>query len=606
MTEENEVIRKLSRRQFVKGAAAGAVGVAAVGALSSCGEAATPEPCPTCPPAPTCPPEKECEACPEPEPCPTCEACPPCESATPWLPEKWDYETDVIVCGMGFAGQTAAIEADQAGSAVIILEKGDEAHAGGNSRVCGQGFVAPSPAIWEGYTEYLKRATTGEGYPQSDEWIQFFLEEGYKNIEWFEGLGAEVTSAPAPFGVGGWIPFFPHFPGADAVASEPSFYWLPPEQGVGRNWYFLDGYIKERDGITIMYETPVKRLVQDPITKEILGVVAEEGGKEVFVKGSKGVVMCTGGYEFNPDMIREYIHLPVFTTKGSPLNTGEGIKMCMAAGADLRNMGAYAAPTYHATMVPDYESAIQINLPTAGACIMVGADDRRWRDEYRKAKTGIQNKEVSWKEGTYNGVGSIIEGGKYVRDKYPMPMHVIFDEAARLSGALLGNSMSWSDNIEGYKCSENNEEEIAKGWIVKADTIRELAEKLGRNPDVLEETINRWNESCAAGKDLEFDTGDPNYTAYDRPPELLVPFTEGPFYAVEKFPCCLNTQGGMVRDTGGHVLDVEGNVIPRLYAAGENGGFWNHLYQCMSNVGSDCHALGRMAGRNVAAEEPWA
>ena len=61
----------------------------------------------------------------------------------------------------------------------------------------------------------------------------------------------------------------------------------------------------------------------------------------------------------------------------------------------------------------------------------------------------------------------------------------------------------------------------------------------------------------------------------------------------------------MVRDTGGHVLDVEGKAIPRLYAAGENGGFWNHLYQCMSNVGSDCYALGRVAGQNAAAEESW-
>lgn len=560
---------KLSRRQFTKGAAVGAAGAAAATAFGSTASAAG------------------------------------VTSATPWDPGRWDYEADVVVCGMGFAGQTAAIEAYRAGAEVIVLEKGDEANCGGNSRVCGQGFVAPSPEIWEGYTEYLKRATTGEGYPQSDEWIQFFLEEGYKNIAWFQELGAEPMSAPAPFGVGGWIPFFPHFPGADAVASEPSFYWLDPALGVGRNWYFLDGYLKDQTEAQIMYETPVKRLIQVPVTREIIGVVAEQNGEEIFVKARKGVVMCTGGYEFNQEMIRDYMHLPVFTTKGSPLNTGEGIKMCMAAGADLRNMGAYAAPTYLATMFPDYESAVQISLPSAGAVIMVGANNRRWRDEYRSAKTGIQNKDVSWKEGTFNGVGSIIENGRYVRDKYPMPMHLIFDEEARLSGNLFGNSMSWSDNIEGYVCSELNEDEIANGWVTKADTIAELAEALGRDADELQATIDRWNESCEAGKDLEFDTGDPNFTAYDRPADRLVPFTEGPFYAVETFPCCLNTQGGMVRDLGGRVIDVEGAVIPRLYAAGENGGFWNHLYQCMSNVGSDCYAMGRIAGQNAAAEEAW-
>jgi len=559
---------KLSRRQFTKGAAVGAAGAAAASFGSTASAAGV-------------------------------------VAATPWDPGRWDFEADVVVCGMGFAGQTAAIEAFRAGASVIVLEKGDEAHCGGNSRVCGQGFVAPSPAIWDGYTEYLQRATTGEGYPQTDEWIQFFLEEGYKNIEWFQELGAEPMSAPAPFGVGGWIPFFPHFPGAEAVASEPSFYWLDPSLGPGQNWYFLDSYIKEQTEVEVMYETPVKRLVQVPVTREILGVVGEQNGEEVFIKAKKAVVMCTGGYEFNQDMIREYIHLPVFTTKGSPLNTGEGIKMCMAAGADLRNMGAYAAPTYLATMFPDYESAIQIALPRAGAVIQIGANNRRWRDEYRSAKTGIQNKDESWKEGTYNGVGSIIEGGRYVRDKYPMPMHVIFDEEARLSGPLFGNTMSWSNNIEGYVCSENNEVEIENGWVMKADTIAELAEMMGRDPEQLQETIDRWNASCEEGKDLEFDLGDPNYTSYDRPADRLVPFTEGPFYAVETFPCCLNTQGGMVRDTSGHVLDVEGNVIPRLYAAGENGGFWNHLYQCMSNVGSDCYAMGRVSGQNAAAEEAW-
>ena len=61
----------------------------------------------------------------------------------------------------------------------------------------------------------------------------------------------------------------------------------------------------------------------------------------------------------------------------------------------------------------------------------------------------------------------------------------------------------------------------------------------------------------------------------------------------------------MVRDLQGRVIDVEGNPIPRLFAAGENGGFWNHLYQCMSNVGADCYAMGRIAGTNAANLEPW-
>jgi succinate dehydrogenase/fumarate reductase flavoprotein subunit len=458
----------------------------------------------------------------------------------------------------------------------------------------------------------LQQGTTGQGFPQSDEWIDFFLEESYKNIEWFTNMGAEVGGLPAPFGVGGWIPFFPHFPGAEGVASETSFYWLPTSLGVGRNWYFLQDQINERTGITMMYNTKAYKLIQNPNTKEILGVVSEDSnGDDVYVKARKGVIVCNGGYEWNADMIREYIHIPRFITQGSPYNTGDGIKMCMAVGADLRNMGAFAAPTYDACKFDDYKSGVPFNFPSAGACIMVGANNKRFRDEYRSAVQGISNREIAGKEGTYNGVGSIMENGVYVRDKYPLPIHVIFDETARLSKKLFGSSMSWSNNIEGYTCSDDNSVELELGWMTKADTIEELATKLGREEDSLmwrvplTETISKWNESCAAGKDLEFNTGDENFTAYKRDDSMLNPFTEGPFYAVELLPDCLNTQGGMVRNLEGQVIDVFGEVIPRLYSAGENGGFWNHLYQCMSNVGSDCYGMGRVSGKNAANLDPW-
>jgi succinate dehydrogenase/fumarate reductase flavoprotein subunit len=540
---------------------------------------------------------------------------------------RWDYEADVVVVGAGFAAQAAAITAHDAGASVLMLEKASEHDQGGNSRVCGQGFVAPSPAIWEGYTKYLRQATTGQGYPQSDEWIQFFLEEGYKNRAWFEGMGAKIGSAPPPFGQGGWIPFFPQFPGADAVASEPSFYWVtgsntgaePGTATGGANWLFLEGQINRSKGIKKMYETPAKSLVQNPETKEILGVVAvslwETYPRDIYIKAKRAVCVCNGGYEFDQKMIRDFIHIPAFLSQGSPYNTGDGIKMCMAAGADLRNMGAFAAPAGLACRFPQYKANISYTFPPRGAAIQVGANNKRWRDEYRAAATGIQNKEKAHLEGSYNSVGSIIENGVYVRDKYPMPMHVIFDETARLAGRFFSSSgagFGWVGyGIEEYKCSADNSAEIAMGWITKGDTIEELATKLGREPDALmgrvplQQTIDTWNASCAAGKDLEFDKGDPNFTAYGRPATRLVPFTAGPYYGVEIFPSCLNTQGGMVRNLQGQVLDKEGNPIPRLYAAGENGGFWNHLYQCMSNVGADCYAGGRMAGQTAADETPW-
>jgi succinate dehydrogenase/fumarate reductase flavoprotein subunit len=578
MSSKEKEEKRISRRDFVRGAAVGAAGLVATG-LAGC---ATPTP-----------ETVEVEVVKE---------------VKPWMPEKWDYEADVVVVGTGFAGQATAIEAHDAGSSVLMLEKAPEEFQGGNSRVCGQGFIAPPKHIWDIYVEYFKVATAGQGFPifpdeaKSDETLRFYIEESSKNIEWFESLGATPVEGTIGGGRGGWVPFYPQFPGAEEIAAEAQFYWLDPELGSGRDWYFLEDCVLERN-IDKMYETNVKKLVQDPVTKEIFGVVAEFGGKDIYVKGKKAVVVCNGGWEFNQTMVRDFQGIPVQWSRGTPYNTGDGIKMCWAAGADLRNMSVIAAPTYLCNKFPEYESAVQIvQISSEGGTITVGANNKRWRNEDRSAIKGIKYRETAAQDGTYPGTGQIMENGVYVRDKQPLPMHIILDEDARLSGPFFrGGGMGWVGAVEGFEPSPDNSKELEMGWLIKADTIQELATKLGREADPLfarvplQETIDRWNELCEAGED----------TDWGRTQNLTQIADKGPYYAIEVLPCCLNTQGGMVRNIKSQVIDLEGNVIPRLYAAGENGDIFTWIYQCMSNVGGGCFGYGRVAGQNAAAETPW-
>ena len=584
MAEEKEAPKKLSRKDFVKGAAA----VAGAGALASC--------------APAAPPAEEC---------------PPCASATPWLPDTWDEEADVVVLGGGFAAQASAIEAHDAGASVLVLEKAPEEFQGGNSRVCGQGLICPSPDIWEDYVEYLTGMTAGQGFPVPDDFIRTYIEGSYAVKGWLEGMGAEMIPwMVIGFGDRGTlIPFFPNLPGAEGVASEPGCYSMPLEQGPGRIWYFLEDQLLERTGIRKMYETPAKELIQDPVTKEILGVVAESGGKEIYVKAKKAVCVCTGGFEYNQEMVRDFQLISACYSPGGPYNEGDGIKMSMAAGADLWHMAVLSSPFYlSAGIKPPWKSAISLNMggiitgwPREGGAIMVGANNKRWRDEFRNSTRhmGWPNRETAALEGAAPFVGVIRENGVYVRDKFPMPMHIIFDEAARLSGPVFGGS--FAAQVEGYVCSADNSVELEAGWITQAGSIRELATKLGRDPEALEAAVNRWNQSCAAGKDLEFDTGDPEFVPYDRPKELLNPIAiEGETVnAVEAFPLSLNTQGGMRRDPECRVLNRWKEPIPRLYAAGELGDIWSFVYQCCSNAGAGCLGHGAIVGRNAAAEVPW-
>ena len=176
-------------------------------------------------------------------------------------------------------------------------------------------------------------------------------------------------------------------------------------------------------------------------------------------------------------------------------------------------------------------------------------------------------------------------------------MHVVFDETMRKAGPLYSPDFSfcWWSQIEKYKWSPDSSAEIEKGWIVKADTLKELAGKIGKNPDSLEKTVAAWNKACAAGNDSE----------YGRDPKKMTAIQTPPFYAAEFVPAFTNTQGGPRRNSNSQVLDTNRKPIPRLYSAGELGAIYSWGYQGGGNI-LECIVFGHIAGERAAAEKPWA
>ncbi len=179
----------------------------------------------------------------------------------------------------------------------------------------------------------------------------------------------------------------------------------------------------------------------------------------------------------------------------------------------------------------------------------------------------------------------------------PLPVHVVFDETMRKAGPLYSprTFFCWHSIIEHYEWSKDNSVELSKGWIVQADTLADLATKIGKKPEALEKTIAGWNASCAAGNDAEF----------GRPTQKMAPIGTPPYYAMELVPTFTNTQGGPRRNRLAQILDTKGTPIPRLYSAGEMGSIYSWLYQGSGNLG-ECIAFGRIAGENAAKEKPWA
>jgi succinate dehydrogenase/fumarate reductase flavoprotein subunit len=143
-----------------------------------------------------------------------------------------------------------------------------------------------------------------------------------------------------------------------------------------------------------------------------------------------------------------------------------------------------------------------------------------------------------------------------------------------------------------YEWSSDNSAEVEKGWVVKADTIEELASKIGVDPAGLSQTISNYNGYCAAKQDTEF----------GRSASVLLPVQTPPYYASELCMTLVNTQGGPKHNKNTQVLDTNDRPIPRLYAAGELGSIFGHLYTGGQNF-PEALGFGRVAGGNAATEE---
>ncbi|MDX2158878.1 MAG: FAD-binding protein [Hyphomicrobiaceae bacterium] len=488
----------------------------------------------------------------------------------PSIPPQWDEEADVVVVGFGGAGFATAVTAHDLGAEVVMLEKAPEGKHGGNTRVAGQGYLNTSSKD-EG-AKYL-RALCGD-FKVPEAMVEVWADEMTRNNDWLAALGCDPQEHQhQPVGIE-----FPDLPGAFSTHK----FHDGPTYGYSLTWSAFERCVLQRP-IPIRYETPARALIQHDITKEILGVRAERGGKTVNVKARRGVVLTCGGFENNQEMIRNYLPgIPYCYTSGSPYNEGDGITMAQMVGADLWHMNNYAGPSM-ALKVPEVPTsfsmqAFHYSKIVPGGAIVVGPDGRRFCDEKYKTRHG-----------------KVPVNGRWLPMSTPCPMFMILDHVHFSAGPLYDKTPShgWTQIIEKYDWSTDNSRELAKGWIKAADSIGALAGKIGLDRQTLEATVSRWNQSCEAGRDAEFGRT-----------LMLTPIAKGPYYAVELSPSMLNTQGGPRRNERAQIVRPDGTPIPRLYSAGELGSIYSYLYQGTGNIG-ECLAFGRISGRNAAAETPW-
>ena len=340
--------------------------------------------------------------------------------------------------------------------------------------------------------------------------------------------------------------------------------------------------------------------MQDSITKRVDGVgVKKPDGTVIYVKAKKGVLLATGGYEGDMQMYRDFNGGDTIYNAGSPYVTGDGVKMEMAIGAQLWHMDNHTMSCgyFHGIKVPDYETCfIRQFYMKHGGWMEVAADSTRY---YNEADSYQRQHMKYYSHGQYVDVPI----------HRSQPVHMIFDDDCCKAQPIVNAWIGWPVTCRNpYHWSDDNSVEIEKGWIVKADTIEELAEKLGRDPEALRAEVEHYNAMVDAGEDADF----------GRDITTMAKIQKAPFYAIEEFPAMPACSGGARRNIKGQVLTWDNQPIEGLYSAGELGSLVCNLYQngtylheaiCSGRAAIDTMLGGRAELKSSAGGEaaaPWA
>jgi len=515
--EEKKMSKNLSRRSFLKGSAAAALGTVAFGMSAASAEATA-------------------------------------EEKIFNRPETWAYDCDVVVIGSGTASY-AAIRAANEGLDVIVVEA--SAGGGGATGFSGGGgwfpmnkYAVEAGATKEIMMKYLRQ--NARQTPITDAQLEAFIDNSQPTLDYYDPIFAKCT-----------------VPVQASKASQSDYHaeWegggFPNTIGFGGVTKWKNAYLESitNCGGRIFYSTKALRYVwryDANDVPEVLGVICKQNGQEVAIRARKAVVCGAGGYEWNDEMKNAF--LSVETPYACSLSTNDGTmhKATMALSPKLMNMpDCWGMLCYKEIAEEQKKNGAVVNIVFGRYFprqIIVNKKGKRFADE-------STSYDAFW-----------YQFGEY--DTYApfgptnLPAYEIFDQ-------------KFVDEINGFFMDfflGDLENGVPKGTI-KADTLEELAEKTGIDKEGLLAEVARWNQFCADGEDKDFHRGeqhmDQMFNSHRGVPleKNLGPIDCGPFYALEVAPNTLGTTGGPAINEHAQCLHISEQPIGRLYACGNFAGF---------------------------------
>ena len=513
---------------------------------------------------------------------------------------------DVIVVGFGFAGGAAAVAAADKGASVLLLEKmpdpgGISITAGGGMRVCDD---------YEAAFDYIKASNDGR---TPDANIAPIVEGMGWLPQWFGELAADVRAVTEVAPYPGNYPFPGYealqmlnvldIPGFDPAREYPHAKALTGGTRAGRGgaaanaagggigvFKVVHEAVKRRD-IDVCLGASARRLLSDE--HGATGVVVDTGGEQRRVTARGGVVLACGGFESAPDLKRQYWQIDPVLSSACRGNTGDGIRMAQALGADLWHMWHFHG-TYGFRHPEHPDIGIRMKrLPD-------------WRPSGRGSAGDGESRAapMAWVLVDQAGRRFMNEYAPYVQDTGHRPMEpfdpaalrfsrvpcwAVFDDVARKLYPVGGPVLNDRDPSVHYEWSDDNLSEVENGLLHRADSLAELASYMDVDEAAFCETVDAWNGRIEAGLPDE----------HGRPMSTRCAIATPPYYCGEIWPVVSNTQGGPRHDAEQRVLTPFDEPVSGLYVAGELGSIWGYLYTAGCNL-TECFVTGRISGEHAA------
>ena len=344
--------------------------------------------------------------------------------------------------------------------------------------------------------------------------------------------------------------------------------------------------ICEKAGVQFLYSTFARQLVRPDNAGRVEGVIVEdENGDYKKITASKAVLLATGDYASNAEMMSYYVPwsdrfmsiFPNVDAKGEKTNTGDGQQMGMWIGAKMED-GPHAPMTHHLGGPLGMDAFLLVDIN--GERFMnedVGGQPFQNQLSRLPKKTAWQIFDSKWKE-QLSAMPQCFGG---VTHYIPPEQEAEYEHAINHFAA-------------GYASDTYFQGEIEQGSIIPADSIEELAKAVNIPADALVETVERYNELAHAGKDADFSKVSTRLFPVENPPYYAVPFGDSGMLVLI---------GGIDCDVDCRALDAEKNPVPGLFVAGNTMG-GRFLVDYPVTVAGASHSMamsfGRLAGRKAA------